>query len=114
MSGSKGKRRHFVPLPSQDNIATVEHSGSTDSSSTSRNHDRHESNADILSSKPGRTSLAINSTNERSHLHRGLSTRQVQMIAVAGEGTTSQSLLVRANLSWTDRYYRNWLVFGHI
>lgn len=94
MSNPKGKRRHFVSLPSQDNIAVVEDPCASDSPSTSRNDVHHGSSVDIAPSKPRCTSLYINSADERTRLHRGLSARQVQMIAIAGKRTPSVPAIV--------------------
>ena len=63
MSGSKkGGGRKFVPLGSQDDITTAER-------------------PDVNNSSP----LDLNPATEHGRLRRGLSARQVQMIAVAGE-----------------------------
>lgn len=87
MSSSKGKRRHFVSLPSQDNIVVAEHPGVGEPSSTPRDDDQHGPSSGTPPAKPGDASQDLNSAGEHSRLHRGLSTRQVQMIAVAGKGT---------------------------
>ena len=97
MSDSKGKRRRFVSLPSQDNITVFEHPGATGSSSTSRNDDQHGPSTDIASSKSRPTSPVIIPAGEGGRLHRGLSTRQVQMIAIAGKGSSSVPAKVYSN-----------------
>lgn len=88
MSDLKGKRRHFASLPSQDNVTVVEHPGASESSATTRNDEQNGPSASIASSKLRRTPLDLNSTEEHRRLHRGLSTRQVQMIAIAGKETS--------------------------
>lgn len=81
----KGKKRRFVPLSSQDDLTVVEHPDVNDSS-TSKMDDQHRLNTDAASSsKSGPASLNINPVEEHGRLRRGLSTRQVQMIAIAGK-----------------------------
>ena len=82
---NKAKRRHFVPLSSQDDITAVEHPNSNDSSPVPKLADQH--GPDIGAATPsntGRAPLDLNPLVEDGRLHRGLSARQVQMIAVAG------------------------------
>jgi len=81
----KGKRRQFVSLPSQDNITVVEHPNVNDSSSVSKTDGQREPDTDVSSSNSGRGSLDLNPLAEHGRLRRGLSARQVQMIAIAGE-----------------------------
>lgn len=80
---NKGKKRQFVSLPSQDDITVVEHPNVNDSSFVSKIDDRPDT--DVVSSKFGRASPDLNPLVEHGHLRRGLSARQVQMIAIAGE-----------------------------
>jgi len=84
---NKGKKRQFVSLPSQDDLTVVEHPNVHDSSSNPRIDDHHGTDTDAASSgsKPGRTSPDPNPLVEHGRLHRALSARQVQMIAIAGE-----------------------------
>jgi amino acid permease len=81
----KGKRRQFVSLPSQDDITVVEHPNVNDSSSISKVDDQHRPGTDVTSSKSGGAPLDLNPVVEHGRLRRGLSERQVQMIAIAGE-----------------------------
>lgn len=78
MDHSKNKRRQFVHLTSQDDLTVVEHPDASGSPSIS--------GADNIPSESGRGVSALDPGDEHSRLHRGLSTRQVQMIAIAGEG----------------------------
>jgi len=81
----KGKRRQFVSLPSQDDITVVEHPNVNDSSSISKIGGQRGSDTDVASSNSERASLDLNPLAEHGRLRRGLSARQVQMIAIAGE-----------------------------
>jgi amino acid permease len=86
MSDSKGKKRQFVSLPSQDDMTAVERPEVGDSSSASKIGDQHEPDTDAASSsKPPRAFLDLNPVGEHGRLRRGLSARQVQMIAIAGK-----------------------------
>ena len=81
-----GKRRHFVPLPSQDDITVAGHSNTDDSPPIPKLVDQHGPHTGAASlSNPGRAPLDPNPLAEDGRLRRGLSARQVQMIAVAGE-----------------------------
>ena len=86
MSGlENGKKRPFVSLPSQDDLTMVEPPNVNDLSSASKVDDQNGSGADTPStSKPGPASLDLNPSGEDGRLRRGLSARQVQMIAIAG------------------------------
>lgn len=81
----KGKRRQFVSLPSQDDITVVEHPTVNDSPSASGIDDQHRLDTGATPSKSGCAPLDPNPPVEHGRLHRGLSARQVQMIAIAGE-----------------------------
>lgn len=82
----KGKERQFISLPSQDDMTAVEQPDVNDSSSVSKVGGQHGSDTDAVSpTKPGRTFLDLNPVGEHGRLHRSLSARQVQMIAIAGE-----------------------------
>lgn len=87
MSGmKKGKKRQFVSLPSQDDVIVVEHPNANNSSTLSKIDGQHGTDADVASSSNSRqTSLDLNPLVEHGRLHRGLSARQVQMIAIAGK-----------------------------
>ena len=97
MSGLKrGENRQFVPLASQDDLTAVEHSDANDSSSIPKVDDHHEPDTNpASSSSSGSVSLDLNSAGEYGRLHRGLSARQVQMIAIAGRWTRSVSESIR-------------------
>lgn len=84
MDHSKGKRRSFVSLKSQDNTTVVEHPDASGSSSISKGDDQYGQSADNGPSESGRGFPALDPGGEHGRLHRGLSTRQVQMIAIAG------------------------------
>ena len=82
---NKGKRSHFVPLSSQDDVATVEHPNANDSPPIPKLADQHRPDTSAAPpSNPGRAPLDLNPLVEDGCLRRGLSARQVQMIAVAG------------------------------
>ena len=87
MSGlRKGDRRRFVSLASQDGITETEHPNVNNSSSTSHTGDQDGPDTGVVSpSKHGPSPLDLNPVGEHGRLHRGLSARQVQMIAIAGE-----------------------------
>jgi len=86
MSGlKKGKKRQFVSLPSQDDITVVEHPNVNDSP-ISKIGDQHGPGAGIASlPTSGRASMDPNPVEEHGRLQRGLSARQVQMIAIGGK-----------------------------
>ena len=85
MSDSKkGKRRQFISLPSQDDVTVDEHPNVNDSSSVSKVDDECRPDIDVASPISGRASLDLNPSVEHGRLRRGLSARQVQMIAIAG------------------------------
>ena len=111
----KGKKRQFVPLSSQDDLTVVEHPN-IDPSSNPRIDDHHEPDTDVAPyPKPGRASPDPGPLVEHGRLHRGLSARQVQMIAIGGEQTPScQSLSERTYFSWIDRNHRNGFIFGYL
>lgn len=110
----KGKRRRYYVLSPKHKTTAVGYPGAVNPSSTSRNDDQPESSADIAYSK---SPLDIKLADGGNHLHRGLSTRQVQMIAIAGEGTTPVLASVRSSglISLVGhRNNRNGVVFGDI
>jgi len=89
MSGlKKGKKRQFVSLPSQDDITVVEHPD-VNKSSISKIDDQHRLGVGAASPISGHGSLDPNLVEEHGRLRRGLSARQVQMIAIGGEQTPS-------------------------
>ena len=99
----KGKKRQFVSLSSQDDLTVVEHPN-IDSSSNPRIDDHHEPDTDVAPyPKPGRASPDLDLLAEHGRLHRGLSARQVQMIAIGGEQTPSVSKSIRTNSFLVDR-----------
>jgi len=82
----KGKKHQHVRLTSQDDITVVEHPDVNDPSSTSKVDNPGGPDTDSPSpSKSGRALLGLNPVGEHGHLRRGLSARQVQMIAIAGK-----------------------------
>jgi len=82
----KGKGHQTARFTSQDDITAVEHPDVNDSSSISKVDDRDGPNTRSLSSSgSGRALLGLNPVEEHGHLRRGLSARQVQMIAIAGK-----------------------------
>lgn len=82
----KGKEQQHARLTSQDDITAVEYPDRNDSSSISKVDDRSGPGTDAgPSSKPGSALLDLDPVGEHGHLRRGLSARQVQMIAVAGK-----------------------------
>ena len=81
----KGKRRQFVSLPSQDDITAVEHPNVNDPSSISKIDGQRGSDTDVASSNSESAPLDLNPLAVHGRLRRGLSARQVQMIAIAGE-----------------------------
>ena len=87
MSDSKkGKKDQTARLTSQDDITAFEHPDVNDSSPISKIDDRDGPDTDCPpSSGPGRALLGLNPVGEHGRLHRGLSARQVQMIAIAGK-----------------------------
>ena len=87
MDRSKGKRRQFLSLMSQDDATVVEHHDASGSSSISKGDDHYVQSVDDAPSESGRGFPALDPGDEHGRLHRGLSTRQVQMIAIAGGGT---------------------------
>jgi len=81
----KGKGHQPARLTSKDDI-TVEHADVSDTSSISKVDDRSGPDTDpSSSSKSGPALLNLNPVGEHGHLRRGLSARQVQMIAIAGK-----------------------------
>jgi hypothetical protein len=115
MSHPKGKRRHFVPLSSQEDVTVIGHPEAGGSSAA--DVQRGLSADTMPSPKSLDASLGLNPADEHSRLHRGLSTRQVQMIAIAGEGTSSTAAKVYpngANHSWANRHHWNGTIFGYI
>lgn len=98
MSQSKGKRRHFVSLSSQDDVTVIGHPEAGGPSVASECDVQRGLSADIMPSpKPLDASLDLNPADEHSRLHRGLSTRQVQMIAIAGKGASFTAAKVYSN-----------------
>ena len=87
MSDSKkGKKDQTARLTSQDDITTFEHPDVNDSSSTSQVDYRDRSDTDSVSSSGSTHALlGLNPVGEHGRLRRGLSARQVQMIAIAGK-----------------------------
>ena len=86
MSDLKKRKEHQTArLTSQDDI-TVEHPDVSDSLSISKVDDRDGPDADSPSpSGSGRALLGLDPVEEHGRLRRGLSARQVQMIAIAGK-----------------------------
>jgi len=82
----KGKMHQTARLTSQDDITADEHPDVNDSSSISKVDDRDGPDTVFpSSSEAGHALLGLNPVGEHGHLRRGLSARQVQMIAIAGK-----------------------------
>lgn len=81
---NNGKGRQPAHPTSKDDLTVFERPAD-DSSSISKIDDRRGPDIDAASSsKTGRASLDLNPAVEHGSLRRGLSARQVQMIAIAG------------------------------
>ena len=95
----KGRRSASVSLQSEDDTTVVGHSDvnvTPPISKIDNIDDRRGSDPDVASSISGRTSMDLNRAGEQGRLHRGLSARQVQMIAIAGKRTQSVPKSIRA------------------
>lgn len=87
MSDSKkGKKHQTARLSSKDDITAASHPDVNDSSSISKVDEQDGPDTAFPSSSgSGRALLGLNPVGEHGHLRRGLSARQVQMIAIAGK-----------------------------
>lgn len=84
MGDSKGKKGL---LPSNNDVTPIANFGSSSTSKADTQYEQYVN--DVSSLDLGGTSPGTSPVDNHTRLHRGLSTRQVQMIAIAGKETLS-------------------------